>query len=88
MGSCRMPQLAQRLVLDLADALASHVKGPTDLFEGVLGTITDAEAQFQNLFFARGQRFEDVFGVVLQGAHDHGFDGRDRVGVLDEVTEV
>ena len=55
MGSCRMPQLAQRLVLDLADALASHVKGPTDLFEGVLGTITDAEAQFQNLLFARGQ---------------------------------
>src|SRR4026208_2099973 len=39
----RMPQLAQRLRFDLADALARDREALADLFECVLGAVADAE---------------------------------------------
>ena len=44
MGAGRMPKFAQRLVLDLPDALAGDIEGTANLLEGVLGTIADPES--------------------------------------------
>src|SRR5690606_40300566 len=43
--AARMAQLAQRLGLDLADALAGDVKLLAHLFQGVVGVHVDAEAR-------------------------------------------
>src|SRR5690348_6666093 len=48
----RMPQLAQRLGLDLADALAGHVELLADFFQRVVGVHVDAEAHPQHLGLA------------------------------------
>src|SRR5690606_34947360 len=49
LAAARMPQLAQRLRLDLADALARDVELLADLFERVVGVHVDAEAHAQHL---------------------------------------
>src|SRR5688572_19645460 len=46
-------QLLQRLRLDLADALARHVEGPTDLLQRVVAVHADAEAHAQDPLLAR-----------------------------------
>ena len=51
----RMPQLAQRLRLDLPDALARHLEALSDLFQRVLGAILQAEAHLDHALLARGQ---------------------------------
>src|SRR5690348_17061229 len=56
----RMPQLAQRLGLDLADALAGDVELLANFFQGVVGVHVDAEAHAQHLGFARGQARQHV----------------------------
>src|SRR5438045_2994425 len=48
----RVAQLAQRLGLDLADALARDLEVLADLFQRVVALLADAEAHAQNLFFA------------------------------------
>src|SRR3546814_14889682 len=54
----RVLQLAQRLRLDLADALARHAELLADLFERVVGVHSDAEAHAQHALLARGERSE------------------------------
>src|SRR5205814_8278675 len=54
----RMAQLAQRLGLDLAYALARHIELLADLFQRVVSGHLDAEAHPQHLRFARRQRIE------------------------------
>ena len=49
-----MLQLAQRLGLDLADALAGHRELLADFFERMVGVHADAEAHAQDAFLARG----------------------------------
>src|SRR6185312_5334612 len=44
-----MPQLAQGLGLDLADALARDLEVLAHLLEGVVGLLADAEAHAQDL---------------------------------------
>ena len=83
-----MAELPQGLVLDLANPLTGDVEGASDLFKSVLGSVADAESEFEDLFFPRCQGLEDGIGVVLQCPHDHGIDRRDRCRILDEVTEV
>src|SRR5499427_691501 len=56
--AARMAQLAQRLGLDLADALARDVELLADLFQRVVGVHVDAEAHAQNLRFARREAGE------------------------------
>jgi predicted esterase len=51
----RMLELAQRLGLDLADALARHRELLADLLQRVVGVHADAEAHAQHAFFARRQ---------------------------------
>ena len=49
-----MAELAQRLGLDLADAFARHVELLSDLFEGALAAVFQAETQESTFFFRAG----------------------------------
>src|SRR5690606_18161715 len=62
----RMPQLPQRLRLDLADALARDLEVLTDLFERVVALLADAEAHAEDLLLARRQRLEHAPRLLLE----------------------
>ncbi len=62
-----MTQLAQRLGLDLANALPGYLEGAPDLFQRVLRAFADAEPHSQDELFARRQRLEDAAGLIRQG---------------------
>src|SRR5690242_13453597 len=81
-------QLAQRLRLDLADALARHRELLADLLERVIGVHADAEAHPQDPLLARGQRGEDARRRLAQIRLDRRVERQDRVLVLDEVAEM
>src|SRR5580700_1920388 len=83
-----MPQFAQGLGFDLADAFAGYRETLPDLFQGVLAAVFEAEAHLDYFFFARGQRAQDLSGLVLEVHVDHGFGGRDYGAVFDEVAEM
>src|SRR2546426_1029934 len=51
-----VPELAQRLGLDLSDALAGDREVLPDLLQRVLATVGEAEAEPQHLLLARGEK--------------------------------
>ena len=53
-----MLELAQRLGLDLADALAGHREPLADFFQRVIGVHGDAKAHAQHTLLARRERGE------------------------------
>src|SRR6185503_9291385 len=83
-----MPELTQRLGFDLADALAGDREGLADFFKRVLGAVFQAEAHLDDFFFARGERAEDLRGLVFEVDVDHGFGRRDHGAILDEVAKM
>src|SRR5204863_3926590 len=83
-----MAELAQRLRLDLADALASDGELLADLLERVLGTVADAEAHLQHLLLAGRERLEDARGLLATVEVDDGLERRHGRAILDEVAEV
>src|SRR6185312_4571835 len=84
----RVPQLAQRLGLDLADALAGDGEALADLFERVLAAVADAEAHLDHLLLARRQRLQHRLGLFLQIEVDHRFGRRDHLAIFDEVAQM
>src|SRR5438128_10193419 len=72
--AARMLELAQRLGLDLADALARHRELLADLLERVVGVHADAEAHAQHALFACGERCERAGGSLAQVRLDGGVD--------------
>src|SRR3954454_9853381 len=84
----RMAQLAERLRLDLADALARHVERAADFFERVLGAVADAEAHLEHLLLARGERAEDLVRLLFQICDDHVIDRGNHAAIFDEIAEV
>ena len=84
----RVFELAQRLGLDLADALAGHRELLPDLFEGVIGVHADAEAHAQDALLARRQRRQDPRRRLAQIGLDGGVEWQDGILVLDEITEM
>src|SRR5579862_690602 len=83
-----MAELAQGLGFDLADALARNGERLAHLFEGVLGTVVEAEAHLDDFFLARCEGFQDRGGLFLEIQVDHGVGGRDNGLVFDEVAQV
>src|SRR5690242_20460475 len=84
----RVPQLAQRLRLDLADALAGHLEVLTDLLERVVALLADAEPHPEDLLLARRERGEHLPRLLRQVHVDDGVGRGDERLVLDEVPEV
>src|SRR5437588_2146117 len=84
----RVSQLAERLRLDLPNALARDVELLADLFEGSAAAVLEPEAQAQHLAFTLGKGVEHV----LHGLAQHLVGGSIRRGlselVRDEVTEI
>src|SRR3984957_2275063 len=83
-----MPQLAQRFGFNLADAFAGYGEALPDFFQRVLAAVFEAEAHLDYFFLARGQRAQDLSGLVLEVHVDHRFGGRDHGAVFDEVAEM
>src|SRR5712692_2060222 len=84
----RVPQLAQRLGLDLPDALARDREALADLLERMLAAVADAEPHLDDLLLARRERLEDRLGLFLQVQVDHGLGGRDDLPILDEIAQM
>src|SRR5574342_614837 len=88
LGARGVAQLAQRLGLDLADALAGHLEVLPHLLQGVIGLLADAEAHAQHLLLARGERGQHLPRLLGQVHVDDGVGGADDGLVLDEVAQV
>src|SRR5438093_3193393 len=84
----RMPQLAQRLRLDLADALAGDGEVLAHFLQRVLRAVAQAEAHLDDLLLARRERLEERLGLLLQVDVDNRLGRRDHVAVLDEVAQM
>src|SRR5262245_16850493 len=84
----RVTQLAERLGLELPDALAGHLEVLTHLLERVVRLLADAEPHPEHLLLARGERGQHLPGLLGQVHVDHRVRGRDQALVLDEVAEV
>src|ERR1700710_2383937 len=88
LGLRRGLELLQRLVLDLADALARDVERPPDLVERARMLAAEAVAQLQHATLAVGevlQRFlQRLFGQQVRGPVERG------LGLLvgDELAEL
>src|SRR6476469_229956 len=83
-----MLEFAQRLGLDLADALACHRELLADLLQSMVFIHPDAETHAENALFAWRQRRQNARGGLAQVGLDGGIDRQDRVLVLDEIAEV
>src|SRR6478736_1471394 len=88
LGARRVAQLAQRLGLDLAYALARDVELLADLLQRVVGRHLDAEAHAQHLGLARSEGVEHLFCDIPQRGERGRVRGRERRLVLDEIAEM
>src|SRR2546427_2906101 len=84
----RVAELAQRLGLDLRDALAGHPEPLADLFQRALVAVDQSKPQLQHAPLPRRERVEHVLDLGMQHRERRGIGWRDRLAVLDEVTEV
>src|SRR6266850_5946016 len=85
----RVPELAQRLGLDLPDAFAGHVEERADLLERPLRpVIGEPEAQSDDLRLAGRQRAEDVVDLVAEHRRGGRVRRADHARVLDEIAQV
>ena len=83
-----MAQLAHRLGLDLADPLAGHAVDLADLVERLGLAVGEAEAHRDHAGLALGERVEHRVQLLLQQREAHRVGRDDRLGVLDQVTEL
>ena len=81
-----MAELAERLRLDLADALTGHFEILADLLEGVVALLADAEAHPEDLLLARRQGLQDLSRLLGEVHVDDGLGRGDDALVLDEVA--
>src|SRR6187402_3421855 len=88
LGFAQLLQLLERLVLDLADALAGDVEGPSHLVERARVLAAEAVAQLQNAALAVGEvlqrLLQRLFREQVRGAVEGG------LGLLvgDELAEL
>src|SRR3989338_5136787 len=84
--AARVAQLAQRLGLDLADALARDRELLPHFFKRVVRLLSYAETHSQHLLLARGEGRQHLLGLLLEVDIDHGVRRRDDAIVLDEIA--
>ena len=82
-----MAQAVQRLVLDLADALAGQAELLPHLFQRVAAAVVQAKAQAQDARLARRQGGQDVVQLVLQQVLVGRVRRRGRVFVRDKASQ-
>src|SRR2546422_8389670 len=87
-GARGVPQLGERLGLDLADALPGEGDLRADLLEGAGLPREQAEAQRQNLLLPVGERVEHPPEVLLAQRERSRLEGALGLGVLDEVAQL
>src|SRR5712692_1652234 len=83
-----MAQFAQRLGLNLPDALARHREILADLFERMIRVLPNPEPLAQDPLFAGGQGFERVVDLSLKVIPNRRLERRDRLLVLYKIAEV
>ncbi len=84
-----MPQLSQRLGLDLADTFASDGKMLADLFKRVLGTgVAQPKTHFDDLFLTRRERRENFVGDLAQVREGDRFGRIQYRLILDKISEM
>ena len=87
MGQARMPQLAQRFLFELPDALPTQAKEVRDLFKGVRFVPAEAKPQPQDVALAFGEFAEHFFDRFLQDALDGHLDRAGGIAILDEIAK-
>src|SRR5262245_27549546 len=83
-----MPELPERLRLDLADALAGDVELLPNLLEGPGTPVLEAEAELEHAPLAARQRVEHRLDLLLEELVRGCLRRRQGAAVLDEVAEV
>ena len=83
-----MLQLAQRLCLDLTDALTGDVEFLADFLQRARTAIQQAEAQAEHLFLPFGQPLQHGVDLILQQLVVGIFIRRERLFILDEIAQV
>src|SRR6185369_601052 len=81
-------QLAQRLRLDLTDALARDVELAADLFERARAPVLEAEAQLEHASLAEREPFEHALHLLFEQLVRRRVGRRERLIVGNEVAEV
>src|SRR5947208_13043804 len=82
----RVPELAQRLGLDLPDPLAGDREVLPDFFQRVLATVGEAEPEPQHLLLARREGVEDLVRLLRSEERRVGKECRARVARDDETS--
>src|SRR4051794_36558950 len=65
LGAAGVAQLAERLRLDLADALAGDPELPPDLLQRALAAVVQAEAELEHATLTAGERVQHVLDLLL-----------------------
>src|SRR3954469_6208663 len=81
-------ELLQRVVLDLADALARDPEGAADLLQGARLGARQAEAHLDRLALARGQRVKSLANILAAQVLESHVERGLRLLVLHEVAEL
>src|SRR3954451_2678607 len=81
-------ELLERVVLDLANALAGHVEGAADLLQRPRASAGEAEAHLDDLALALRQGRQGAVDVLLAQVLGGDLEGRLSGLVLDEVAEL
>src|SRR5689334_20125240 len=81
-------QLAERLRLDLTNALAGEREALADLFERVVARLVDAEPHAEDLLLARRERLQELARLVVEAHLRIRLVGRKRGVVGDELADV
>src|SRR6185295_14520816 len=81
-------ELLERVVLDLADALARHAEGSADLLERARLRAREPKAELDHLAVALRQRGERVLDVLTTELDLRGVERRLGLLVLDEVAQL
>src|SRR3990172_1946896 len=84
----RVAEVAERLRLDLADALAGDVELLADLLESPGAAVLQPKPELEHPPLTTGQRVEDRLDLLLEELMRGRLRRRERTPVLDEVAEV